>query len=103
MRGSILIVDSSQGVEAQTLANVYQALDNNHTIIPVLNKIDLPSANTEKVKKQIEDVIGIDTNKSINCSGKTGEGIDDILESIVKNLPSQKEILVNAFKIFIGR
>tara|TARA_B100000686_G_scaffold40836_1_gene42132 strand:+ start:269 stop:2077 length:1809 start_codon:yes stop_codon:yes gene_type:complete len=85
--GSILIVDSSQGVEAQTLANVYQALDNNHEIIPVLNKIDLPAADTEKVKKQIEDVIGIDTDRSINCSGKTGEGVDDILESIVKNLP----------------
>jgi len=88
--GSILIVDSSQGVEAQTLANVYQALDNNHEIIPVLNKIDLPAADTEKVKKQIEDVIGIDTSRSINCSGKTGEGIDDILESIVKNLPPPK-------------
>ncbi len=86
--GSILIVDSSQGVEAQTLANVYQALDNNHEIIPVLNKIDLPSADTEKVKKQIEDVIGIDTTHIINCSGKTGEGVDDILESIIKILPS---------------
>jgi GTP-binding protein LepA len=88
--GSILIVDSSQGVEAQTLANVYQALDNNHEIIPVLNKIDLPAADTDKVKKQIEDVIGIDTNHSINCSGKTGEGVDKILESIVKIFPSPK-------------
>ena len=88
--GSILIVDSSQGVEAQTLANVYQALDNNHEIIPVLNKIDLPAADTDKVKKQIEDVIGIDTNHSINCSGKTGEGVDNILESIVKIFPSPK-------------
>ena len=88
--GSILIVDSSQGVEAQTLANVYQALNNNHEIIPVLNKIDLPASNTDKVKKQIEDVIGIDTSHSINCSGKTGEGVDDILESIVKILPSPK-------------
>ena len=88
--GSILIVDSTQGVEAQTLANVYQALDNNHEIIPVLNKIDLPAADAEKVKKQIEDVIGIDTSHSINCSGKTGEGVDEILESIVKNLPSPK-------------
>tara|TARA_B100000686_G_scaffold123920_1_gene131245 strand:+ start:278 stop:2086 length:1809 start_codon:yes stop_codon:yes gene_type:complete len=88
--GSILIVDSSQGVEAQTLANVYQALDNNHEIIPVLNKIDLPASDAEKVKKQIEDVIGIDTSRSINCSGKTGEGVDSILESIVKNLPSPK-------------
>ena len=88
--GSILIVDSSQGVEAQTLANVYQALDNNHEIIPVLNKIDLPASDTEKVKRQIEDVIGIDTSHSINCSGKTGEGVDDILESIIKILPSPK-------------
>jgi len=96
--GSILIVDSSQGVEAQTLANVYQALDNNHEIIPVLNKIDLPAADTEKVKKQIEDVIGIDTKHSINCSGKTGEGIDDILESIVKNLPFPKGNISNPLK-----
>ena len=88
--GSILIVDSTQGVEAQTLANVYQALDNNHEIIPVLNKIDLPASDTEKVKKQIEDVIGIDTSLSINCSGKTGEGIEDILESIIKILPAPK-------------
>ena len=96
--GSILIVDSSQGVEAQTLANVYQALDNNHEIIPVLNKIDLPASDSEKVKKQIEDVIGIDTSRSINCSGKTGEGVDDILESIVKNLPSPKGNVNNALK-----
>ena len=96
--GSILIVDSSQGVEAQTLANVYQALENNHEIIPVLNKIDLPAADTEKVKKQIEDVIGIDTNHSINCSGKTGEGVDDILESIVENLPSPKGNINNPLK-----
>jgi len=88
--GSILIVDSSQGVEAQTLANVYQALDNNHEIIPVLNKIDLPASDAEKVKKQIQEVIGIDTNHSINCSGKTGEGVDEILESIVKLLPPPK-------------
>jgi GTP-binding protein LepA len=88
--GSILIVDSSQGVEAQTLANVYQALDNNHEIIPVLNKIDLPVSDAEKVKKQIQEVIGIDTSHSINCSGKTGEGVDEILESIVKLLPSPK-------------
>ena len=88
--GSVLIVDSSQGVEAQTLANVYQALDSNHHIIPVLNKIDLPASDTEKVKKQIEDVIGIDTSKAISCSGKTGEGIEEILESIIKDLPPPK-------------
>jgi len=88
--GSVLIVDSSQGVEAQTLANVYQALDSNHHIVPVLNKIDLPASDTEKVKKQIEDVIGIDTSKAISCSGKTGEGIEEILESIIKDLPPPK-------------
>ena len=88
--GSILIVDSSQGVEAQTLANVYQALDVNHEIIPVLNKIDLPASDVEKTKKQIEDVIGIDTDGSIPCSGKTGDGIEEILENIIKILPPPK-------------
>jgi len=85
--GSILIVDSTQGVEAQTLANVYQALDINHEIIPVLNKIDLPASDIEKTNKQIEDVIGIDTSNSVSCSGKTGEGISEILEQIIQNLP----------------
>ena len=88
--GSVLIVDSSQGVEAQTLANVYQALDTNHHIIPVLNKIDLPASDVDKVKKQIEDVIGIETSKAISCSGKTGEGVEEILETIVSDLPSPK-------------
>ena len=86
--GSILIVDSTQGVEAQTLANVYQALDTNHEIIPVLNKIDLPASDIDRTKKQIEDVIGIDTSLAVPCSGKTGEGIDEILEQIIENLPS---------------
>ena len=86
--GSILIVDSTQGVEAQTLANVYQALDINHEIVPVLNKVDLPASDLEKTKKQIEDVIGIDTENAIPCSGKTGEGIDDILEQIIVSLPA---------------
>jgi len=99
--GSILIVDSSQGVEAQTLANVYQALENNHEIIPVLNKIDLPASDTDKIKKQIEDVIGIDTSHSINCSGKTGEGVDEILESIVKILPSPKGNAKNPLKCLL--
>ncbi len=86
--GSILIVDSTQGVEAQTLANVYQALDINHEIVPVLNKVDLPASDLEKTKKQIEDVIGIDTSNAIPCSGKTGEGIDNILEQIIVSLPA---------------
>jgi|TARA_B100001093_G_scaffold55810_1_gene47297 GTP-binding protein LepA len=88
--GSLLIVDSTQGVEAQTLANVYKALEINHEVIPILNKIDLPASDLEKTKKEIEDVIGIDTSTAISCSGKTGEGIEEILESIVKNLPSPK-------------
>ena len=96
--GSVLIVDSSQGVEAQTLANVYQALDSDHHIIPVLNKIDLPASDVEKVKKQIEDVIGIDTSKAISCSGKTGEGIQEILETIVKDLPAPKGNLPSKLK-----
>ena len=96
--GSVLIVDSSQGVEAQTLANVYQALDSDHHIIPVLNKIDLPASDVEKVKKQIEDVIGIDTSKAISCSGKTGEGVQEILETIVKDLPAPKGNLSTKLK-----
>jgi len=88
--GSILIVDSTQGVEAQTLANVYQALDINHEIVPVLNKTDLAASDIEKTKKQIEDVIGIDTSNAIPCSGKTGYGVDEILEQIIKTLPPPK-------------
>jgi len=86
--GSILVVDSSQGVEAQTLANVYQAIDNNHDIVPVLNKIDLPAAEPERVREQIEDVIGIDASDAILCSAKTGVGISDLLEAIVTRLPA---------------
>jgi len=96
--GSLLIVDSTQGVEAQTLANVYQALEINHEVVPILNKIDLPASDADKTKKEIEDVIGIDTSGAINCSGKTGEGIDDILESIIKILPSPKGIENNKLK-----
>ncbi len=88
--GSLLVVDSTQGVEAQTLANVYQAIDNGHEIITVLNKIDLPSSDPERVKKQIEDVIGIDTSNSILVSAKTGNGVKALLEEIVKKLPSPK-------------
>ena len=96
--GSLLIVDSSQGVEAQTLANVYQALEINHEVVPILNKIDLPASDVDKAKKEIEDVIGIDTSEAINCSGKTGEGIDNILESIIKILPSPKGVENNKLK-----
>ena len=88
--GSILVVDSTQGVEAQTLANVYKAIDNNHEIVPVLNKIDLPASDPDKVKKQIEEVIGIDASEAILVSAKTGVGIKDTLEAIVKKLPAPK-------------
>ena len=98
--GSILIVDSTQGVEAQTLANVYQALEMNHEIIPILNKIDLPASDLDRTSKQIEDVIGIETNNAIPCSGKTGEGIEEILESIISNLPSPKGDKKKNIKVF---
>jgi len=88
--GSLLVVDSSQGVEAQTLANVYQAMDNNHEIVIVLNKADLPASEPEKVKQEIEDVIGLDTSSAILASGKTGEGIQEILSAIVEKLPAPK-------------
>jgi len=88
--GSLLVVDASQGVEAQTLANVYQAIDNNHEIVPVLNKIDLPAAEPEKVKQQIEDVIGLDASEAIGISAKTGLNIDQVLEAIVTRLPPPK-------------
>ena len=86
--GSVLVVDATQGVEAQTLANVYLALDNNHEIVTALNKIDLPSAEPEKVKQQIEDVIGLDASDAVEVSGKTGFGIDNLLEKIVHKLPA---------------
>ncbi|MDO9223241.1 MAG: translation elongation factor 4 [Caulobacter sp.] len=88
--GSILVVDASQGVEAQTLANVYQAIDNNHEIVPVLNKIDLPAAEPERVRQQIEDVIGLDASDAVLCSAKSGIGIHDVLEAIVTRLPAPK-------------
>ncbi len=99
--GSILIVDSTQGVEAQTLANVYQALDMNHEIIPILNKIDLPASDLDRTSKQIEDVIGIETTNAIPCSGKTGEGIEDILETIVNFLPPPKGNKKNMLKCLL--
>src|ERR1700761_274857 len=88
--GSILVVDASQGVEAQTLANVYQAIDANNEIVPVLNKVDLPAADTARVRAQIEDVIGIDASDAVECSAKTGLGIHDVLEAIVTRLPPPK-------------
>ena len=86
--GSLLIVDSTQGVEAQTLANAYQAINNDHEILPVLNKIDLPSSEPDKIKSQIEDVLGIETENASLVSAKTGDGIEDLLNKIIKLLPS---------------
>ena len=88
--GSLLVVDATQGVEAQTLANAYQAIDNHHEIVPVLNKIDLPAADPERVKSQIEDVIGIDASEAIPISAKTGAGIGDVLEALIARLPAPK-------------
>jgi GTP-binding protein LepA len=88
--GAILVVDASQGVEAQTLANVYQALDNDLEILPVLNKIDLPSADADRVKEQIEDVIGIDASGAIGVSAKTGLNVEAVLAAIVERLPAPK-------------
>ena len=90
VEGSLLVVDATQGVEAQTLANVYQAIDADHEIVPVLNKIDLPAAEPEQVKAEIEDVIGIDASGAIAISAKTGVGIPDVLEAIVRRLPPPK-------------
>ncbi|MEM7730976.1 MAG: translation elongation factor 4, partial [Pseudomonadota bacterium] len=88
VEGSLLVVDASQGVEAQTLANVYQAIDADHEIVPVLNKIDLPAADVDRVSEQIEDVIGIDATDAVQISAKTGLGIPDVLEAIVQRLPA---------------
>ncbi len=88
--GAVLVVDASQGVEAQTLANVYQALDNDLEILPVLNKVDLPSADADRVKQQIEDVIGLDASHAIPISAKTGQNVEAVLEAIVERLPSPK-------------
>ena len=85
--GSILVVDASQGVEAQTLANAYLAIDNDHEIIPVLNKIDLPAAEPERIRQQIEEVVGLDAADAIEVSAKTGQGITDVLEALVTRLP----------------
>lgn len=99
--GSLLVVDASQGVEAQTLANVYQAIDNNHEIIPILNKIDLPAADPDRVKEQIEEVIGLDTSDAVMISAKTGIGIKDVLEAIIIRLPAPKGEYDNPLKAML--
>ncbi len=88
VEGSLLVVDASQGVEAQTLANVYQAIDNDHEIISVLNKVDLPAAEPDRIKQQIEDVIGLDASDAVEISAKTGMGVEDVLKAIVERLPA---------------
>jgi GTP-binding protein LepA len=90
VEGSLLVVDATQGVEAQTLANVYQAIDNDHEVVPVLNKIDLPAAEPDRVRQQIEDVIGLDAHDALEISAKTGKGVEDVLEAIVHRLPPPK-------------
>lgn len=99
--GALLVVDSSQGIEAQTLANVYLALENDLEIIPVLNKIDLPAADPDRVAEEIEDTIGLDCSDIVHASGKSGIGIDDILESIVQKVPPPKAELDKPFRALI--
>lgn len=88
--GALLVVDASQGVEAQTLANVYQSIEYDHEIVPVINKIDLPAAEPEKVKQEIEEIIGLPADDAVLASAKSGIGIDDILEALVKRIPAPK-------------
>ena len=99
--GSLLVVDASQGVEAQTLANVYQALDAGHEIVPVLNKIDLPAAEPDRVRQQIEDVIGLDASEAVLISAKTGVNIDGVLEALVTRLPPPKGDAAAALKALL--
>ena len=99
--GSILVVDSTQGVEAQTLANSYQAISNDHEIIPVLNKIDLPASDPDNTIKQIEDIIGIEAKGAIKISAKTGEGVENLLNLLVKSLPAPKGIDINPLQVFV--
>ncbi len=99
--GALLVVDASQGVEAQTLANVYLALDNNLEIIPVLNKIDLPSAEPDRVAEEIEEIVGLDCTDVIKSSAKSGIGIEDILESIVKHVPPPQDTVENPLRALI--
>ena len=91
--GALLVIDATQGIEAQTLANVYLALDNDLEIIPVINKVDLPSADPDRVKHEIEEVIGIDASEAVLTSAKTGLGIEDVLEAIVAKVPAPSGIV----------
>src|SRR5215813_6316697 len=112
VEGSLLVVDATQGVEAQTLANVYHAMEVDHEIVPVINKVDLPAADVPRVKQQIEDVIGLDASDALEISAKTGFGIDTVLEAIVHRLPAPrtgdpnaplKALLVDAYyDLYLG-
>ena len=99
--GSLLVVDASQGVEAQTLANLYQAVENDHIIIPVLNKIDLPAADPERVKTQIKEILGVDTSNVLEISAKSGIGIEYVLETVVSELSPNTADPNNKFKAMI--
>jgi GTP-binding protein LepA len=99
--GSLLVVDATQGVEAQTLANVYQALENDHEIVPVLNKIDLPAAEPQRVREQIEEVIGLDAHDAVEISAKTGQGVGDVLEAIVQRLPPPRGDVASPLKAML--
>ncbi|MFZ8864332.1 MAG: translation elongation factor 4 [Rickettsiales bacterium] len=99
--GSLLVVDASQGVEAQTLANLYQAIDNDHEIIPVLNKIDLPAADPDRVLKEIEDIVGLDTSNAVLVSAKTGVGIEDVLDAIIQYIPAPKQEIDKPLKALL--
>ena len=101
VEGSLLVVDASQGVEAQTLANVYQAIEANHEIIPVLNKIDLPAAEPDRIRQQIEDVIGLDASDAVEISAKTGLGVDEVLEAVVTRLPAPAGDIDKPFKALL--
>ena len=101
VEGSLLVVDASQGVEAQTLANVYTALEADHEIFPILNKVDLPASDCDRVAQQIEEVIGLDASSALQISAKTGKGIDEVLEAIVKSLPPPKGTYKNPLKAML--
>ena len=88
--GALLVIDATQGIEAQTLANVYLAMEHDLEIIPVINKVDLPSADPQRVEKEVEDVLGIDASDAVLCSAKTGLGVDEVLEAVVKRVPPPK-------------
>src|SRR5688572_4950501 len=99
--GALLVVDASQGVEAQTLANVYLASSNNLAIVPVINKIDLPAADPDGVRQQIEEVIGIDASDAILASAKTGQGIEEILERVIERVPPPKGELERPLRVLL--